>query len=129
MRLKENLSQSLVQSVVSAKEQNKSEIIYLNEQIDYRDKIIVELKTKLTEATVEINESATLIEKLKIDAQKIKKSDKKKEERDLLKKLQNANEQISKLQVKLNEAEEDAESRSSKVSLDILNLSDTFFKF
>lgn len=70
MRLKENLSQSLVQSVVSVKEQNKSEIIYLNEQIDYRDKIIVELKTKLTEATVEINESATLIEKLKIDAQK-----------------------------------------------------------
>ena len=70
MRLKENLSQSLVQSVVSAKEQNKGEIIYLNEQIDYRDKIIVELKTKLTEATVEINESATLIEKLKIDAQK-----------------------------------------------------------
>lgn len=70
LRLKENLSQSLVQSVVSAKEQNKSEIIYLNEQIDYRDKIIVELKTKLTEATVEINESATLIEKLKIDAQK-----------------------------------------------------------
>lgn len=70
LRLKENLSQSLVQSVVSVKEQNKSEIIYLNEQIDYRDKIIVELKTKLTEATVEINESATLIEKLKIDAQK-----------------------------------------------------------
>lgn len=70
LRLKENLSQSLVQSVVSAKEQNKSEIIYLNEQIDHRDKIIVELKTKLTEATIEINESATLIEKLKIDAQK-----------------------------------------------------------
>lgn len=70
LQLKENLSQSLVQSVVSAKEQNKSEIIYLNEQIDHRDKIIVELKTKLTEATVEINESATLIEKLKIDAQK-----------------------------------------------------------
>lgn len=70
MRLKENLSQSLVQSVISAKEQNKSEIIYLNEQIDHRDKIIVELKAKLTEATVEINESATLIEKLKIDAQK-----------------------------------------------------------
>lgn len=70
LQLKENLSQSLVQSVVSTKEQNKSEIIYLNEQIDHRDKIIVELKTKLTEATVEITESATLIEKLKIDAQK-----------------------------------------------------------
>lgn len=38
----------------------------------------------------------------------------------MLKKLQNANEQISKLQIKLNEAEEDAESRSSKVSLDII---------
>lgn len=46
----------------------------------------------------------------------MKKIDKKKEQRDLLKKLQDANEQISNLQMKLNEAEEDAESKSSKVS-------------
>lgn len=44
------------------------------------------------------------------------KSDKKKEHKDLLKKLQDANEQISNLQIKLTEAEEDAKSRSSKVS-------------
>ena len=70
LRLREHLSQSLVQSVASVKEQNKSEIVHLNEQLDHRDKIILELKTKLSEATVEINESAALIEKLKIDAQK-----------------------------------------------------------
>lgn len=70
MQLRENLSESVVQSVATAKEQSKSEIIYLNEQIDNRDKIIIELKTKLSEATVEINESASLIEKLKTDAQK-----------------------------------------------------------
>lgn len=70
MQLRENLSESVVQSVATAKEQSKSEIIYLNEQIDNRDKIIMELKTKLSEATVEINESASLIEKLKTDAQK-----------------------------------------------------------
>lgn len=64
------MSQSFIQSVASVKEQNKSEIVHLNEQIDHRDKIILELKTKLSEATVEINESATLIEKLKTDAQK-----------------------------------------------------------
>ncbi|OAD55251.1 hypothetical protein WN48_05217 [Eufriesea mexicana] len=115
LQLRENLSESVVQSITTAKEQSKSEIIYLNEQIDHRDKIIIELKTKLSEATVEINESATLIEKLKTDAQKMKKTDKKKEHRDLLKKLQDANEQLSKLQVKLNEAEEDAELRSSKL--------------
>ena len=70
LRLREHLSQSLVQSVASVKEQNKSEIVHLNEQIDHRDKIILELKAKLSEATVEINESAALIEKLKTDAQK-----------------------------------------------------------
>ena len=47
---------------------------------------------------------------------RMKKIDKKKEQRDLLKKLQDANEQISNLQIKLNEAEEDAESKSGKVS-------------
>ncbi|KAK1134937.1 hypothetical protein K0M31_007703 [Melipona bicolor] len=122
LRLREYLSQSLVQSVASVKEQNKSEIIHLNEQIDHRDKIILELKAKLSEATVEINESATLIEKLKTEAQKMKKIDKKKEQRDLLKKLQDANEQISNLQVKLNEAEEDAESKSSKLCETIATL-------
>lgn len=63
--MKENLSQSLMQSVTSVKEENKSEIIHLNDEIVRRDAIIVELQTKLSEATVEINESATLIDKLK----------------------------------------------------------------
>lgn len=69
-RLRENLSQSIMQSMVSVKEQNRSEIIHLNEELELRDKIITELKTKLSEAVVEINESATHIEKLKTDAQK-----------------------------------------------------------
>ncbi|XP_017893114.1 centrosomal protein of 290 kDa [Ceratina calcarata] len=115
LRLKENLSQSVLHSVTSVKEQSKSEIIRLNEEIDCRDKIINELKTKLSEATVEINESASLIEKLKADAKKVGKVDKKKEHKDLLKKLQDASEQISKLQTQLNDAEEDAQARSSKL--------------
>lgn len=63
--LKESLSQSLMQSVSSVKEENKSQIIHLNDEIDRRDAIIMELQTKLSEAVIEINESATLIEKLK----------------------------------------------------------------
>ncbi|XP_054003238.1 centrosomal protein of 290 kDa isoform X1 [Hylaeus anthracinus] len=114
-RLQENLQQSLIQSVASVKEQNKSEIVHLNEELEVRDKFITELKTKLSEAVVEINESATLIEKLKADARKVGKNGKKKQHKDLLKKLQDANEQISKLQIKLTEAEEDAQLRSSKL--------------
>lgn len=63
--LKQSVSQSLMQSVTSAKEENKSQIIYLNDEIARRDAIIVELQTKLSDAIVEINESAALIEKLK----------------------------------------------------------------
>nr|XP_031834342.1 centrosomal protein of 290 kDa isoform X1 [Nomia melanderi] len=114
-RLQENISQTFMQSVVSAQEQNKSEIVHLNEEIDCRDKIITELKAKLSEAVVEINESATLIEKLKVDAQKVGKNSKRKEVKDLLKRLQDANEQVSKLQMKLIETEEDANSKSSKL--------------
>ncbi|CAL7934044.1 unnamed protein product [Xylocopa violacea] len=114
-QLRESLSQSFIQTVNSTKEQSKSEIIRLNEEIDRRDKIIDELKTKLSEATIEINESANIIEKLKADVQKMEKIDKKKQHRELLKKLQDANEQISELQIKLNEAEEVLESRDSKL--------------
>lgn len=63
--LKQSVSQSLMQSVTSAKEENKSQIIHLNDEITRRDAIIVELQTKLSDAIVEINESAALIEKLK----------------------------------------------------------------
>lgn len=63
--LKESLTQFLMQSVTSVKEENKSEIIHLNDEIVRRDAIIVELQTKLSEAVVEMNESATLIDKLK----------------------------------------------------------------
>ncbi|XP_043248630.1 centrosomal protein of 290 kDa [Colletes gigas] len=114
-RLQENLSQSVMQSVTSVKEQNKSEIVHLNEELELRDKIMTELKTKLSEAVDEINEGATLIEKLKADAQKVGKNNKKKQHKDLLKKLQDANEQVSNLQIKLSEAEEDARLRSSKL--------------
>jgi len=64
-RLKQSVSQSLIQSVTSVKEENKSQIIHLNDEITRRDAIIVELQTKLSDAIVEINESAALIEKLK----------------------------------------------------------------
>lgn len=67
--LKENLSQSLVQSVTSVKEENKSQVTHLSNEIARRDAIIVELQAKLSEAVVEINESVTLIEKLKREAQ------------------------------------------------------------
>ena len=64
-RLKENLSHSLMQSITSAKKENKTQIVQLNDEIVHRDAIITELQTKLSEAVVEINESAALIEKLK----------------------------------------------------------------
>lgn len=64
-RLKENVSQSLMHSVTSVQEENKSQIIRLNDEITRRDAIIVELQAKLSDAIVEINESAALIEKLK----------------------------------------------------------------
>lgn len=64
-RLKENVSQSLMHSVTSVQEENKSQIIRLNNEITRRDAIIVELQAKLSDAIVEINESAALIEKLK----------------------------------------------------------------
>lgn len=64
-RLKESLSHSLMQSIASVKEENKTQIIYLSDEITRRDTIIAELQTKLSEAVVEINESAALIEKLK----------------------------------------------------------------
>lgn len=67
-RLKKSVSQSLMQSVTSAKEENKSQIIHLNDEIARRDAIIVELQTKLSDAILEINESAALIEKLKAQA-------------------------------------------------------------
>ncbi|XP_078036495.1 centrosomal protein 290kDa isoform X1 [Augochlora pura] len=114
-QLQENLSQSLMQSTVMVQEQNKSEIVHLNKEIECRDKIIIELKTQLQEAVTEINNGATLIEKLKADAQKVGKNSRKKDVKDLLKKLHNANEQISQLQLKMVEAEEDATLRSSKL--------------
>jgi len=63
--LKESLSHSLMQSITSVKEENKIQIVHLNDEIAHRDEIINELQTKLSEAVVEINESAALIEKLK----------------------------------------------------------------
>lgn len=67
-RLKKSVSKSLMQSVTSAKRENKSQIIHLNDEIARRDAIIVELQTKLSDAILEINESAALIEKLKAQA-------------------------------------------------------------
>lgn len=67
--LKESLSQSLINSVTSAKEENKSQISQLNDEITRRDVIIVELQAKLSEAVIEINESAALMEKLKGETQ------------------------------------------------------------
>lgn len=63
--LKESLSHSLMQSITSVKEENKTQIVNLNDEIARRDTIIAELQTKLSEAVVEINESAALVEKLK----------------------------------------------------------------
>lgn len=67
-RLKQSLSHSLMQSITSVKEENKTQIIHLNDEIARRDAIIAELQTKLSEAVIEINESAALVEKLKGEA-------------------------------------------------------------
>ncbi|XP_029158200.1 centrosomal protein of 290 kDa-like [Nylanderia fulva] len=115
-RLKENVSQSLMHSVTSVQEENKSQIIHLNDEITRRDAIIVELQTKLSDAIVEINESAALIEKLKAqEAQESVKSVKRKEQKSLLKKIQIANEKISNLENALSQAQDDAKSQSSKL--------------
>ncbi|KAG7212966.1 hypothetical protein KM043_002306 [Ampulex compressa] len=113
--LKENLSQSLMHSVAPQKEESISQIVHLNEEIEARDRIIGELQAKLSEAITEINDSATLVEKLKMDAQKATKGDRRKEQRDLLKKLQDAHEKISDLQNALAQAQENEKSKSSKL--------------
>ncbi|KMQ92334.1 centrosomal protein [Lasius niger] len=115
-RLKENVSQSLMHSVTSVQEENKSQIIRLNDEITRRDAIIVELQAKLSDAIVEINESAALIEKLKAqETQESVKSLKRKEQKSLLKKIQIANEKISNLENALSQAQDDAKSQSSKL--------------
>ncbi|XP_018356859.1 PREDICTED: centrosomal protein of 290 kDa-like [Trachymyrmex septentrionalis] len=114
-RLKENLSHSLMQSITSAKKENKTQIVQLNDEIVHRDAIITELQTKLSEAVVEINESAALIEKLKGETHGSVKSDKRKEQKNLLKKIQIANEKISNLENVLSQAQDDATSQSSKL--------------
>ncbi|XP_077268210.1 centrosomal protein 290kDa isoform X1 [Temnothorax americanus] len=114
-RLKESLSHSLMQSITSVKEENKTQIIHLNDEIARRDAIIAELQTKLSEAVVEINESAALMEKLKGDAHEFVRSDKRKEQKSLLKKIQIANEKISNLENALSQSQDDAKSQSSKL--------------
>lgn len=59
-----------MQSVTSVKEENKSQIVYLNEEISNRDKIITELQSKLSEAVTEINEGSAIIEKLQASRKK-----------------------------------------------------------
>lgn len=68
--LKENLSQFLAQSCTSIKEENKSQINYLSDEITRRDTIITELKAKLSEAVSEMDTSGILIEKLKGEIRK-----------------------------------------------------------
>ncbi|XP_011049830.1 PREDICTED: centrosomal protein of 290 kDa [Acromyrmex echinatior] len=114
-RLKESLSHSLMQSITSVKEENKTQIVQLNDEIVRRDAIIAELQTKLSEAVVEINESAALIEKLKGETHGSVKSDKRKEQKNLLKKIQIANEKISNLENVLSQTQDDATSQSSKL--------------
>lgn len=69
-RLKEHLSQFLMQSFTSIKEENKSQINYLNDEISRRNAIITELQSKLSEAVSEMDTNAALIEKLKGEIQK-----------------------------------------------------------
>ncbi|EGI68317.1 Centrosomal protein of 290 kDa [Acromyrmex echinatior] len=116
-RLKESLSHSLMQSITSVKEENKTQIVQLNDEIVRRDAIIAELQTKLSEAVVEINESAALIEKLKGETHGSVKSDKRKEQKNLLKKIQIANEKISNLENVLSQTQDDATSQSSKIRM------------
>lgn len=68
-RLKGSLSQFLMQSFTSIKEENKSQINYLNDEIIRRNAIITELQSKLSEAVSEIDTNAALIEKLKREIQ------------------------------------------------------------
>ncbi|XP_014607132.1 PREDICTED: centrosomal protein of 290 kDa isoform X1 [Polistes canadensis] len=114
-RLRDNLSQSLLQSVTLVKEDNKSQIVYLNEEISNRDKIIAELQSKLSEAIVEINEEAGIIEKLQANTKKLEKEEKRKEQKELLKKMQEANNQIFNLQNELDQAQEDLKLKSSEL--------------
>lgn len=113
LRLKDQLSQSLINPI--ANRNVTSEIVYLNEEIDKRDKIIDELKVKLAEAAAEINDSAGLIEKLNSDLRKMEKSGKRKEQRDLLKKIQDANEKISILNSTLSETENNLMAKSQQL--------------
>lgn len=64
-QLKQQLSQALTQTMVAAREQNKCELVNLNEEIDRRDQVIREFQLKLKEATEEINLSTEHIQKLK----------------------------------------------------------------
>lgn len=90
--LKNELSKLQLHPTMSMNAQNTSQIIYLNEEIDKRDKMISELKSKLLEAAIEITNGAELIEKLKMEIKQMEKSGRRKEQRDLLKKIQEANE-------------------------------------
>ncbi|KAK2587709.1 hypothetical protein KPH14_003822 [Odynerus spinipes] len=113
--LKENLSQSLLQTATSVKEENRSQIVHLNEEITNRDKIIAELQSKLSEAVIEINEGAVIIENLQANKKKLGKTEKRKEQKDLLKRIEDANNQISNLQIALDLAQENLKSNSSEL--------------
>ncbi|KAK2580640.1 hypothetical protein KPH14_007746 [Odynerus spinipes] len=113
--LRENLSQSLLQSVTSVKEENRSQIIHLSEEITNRDKIIAKLQSKLSEAVIEINEGAAIIEKLQANTKRLEKIEKRKEQKDLLKRIEDANNQISNLQIALEQAQENLKSKSSEL--------------
>lgn len=58
-----------MQTSTTHKNKKSSKIESLSEEIDHRDKIILELQSKLSEAVTEINESCSVIEKLKTDSQ------------------------------------------------------------
>ncbi|XP_046435026.1 centrosomal protein of 290 kDa [Neodiprion fabricii] len=113
--LRENLSQSMIHSLTSIRDENKSQVVHLNEIIKQRDQAIEELQNKLSEAVTEMNESTILIEKLKADAQRFEKSSRRKEQRNLLKKIQEANEKIINLQNVLAQTESDAEIKSKEL--------------
>ncbi|XP_012276740.1 centrosomal protein of 290 kDa [Orussus abietinus] len=110
-RLKEDLAQSSVHSHTFINEQNSSEIVQLNEEIQLKDATIEELRGKLSEAVDELNESAAVIEKFKTSA----KNGKQKEHRELLKKLQDAYEEISNLKQLWKHADDDAKLKSKEL--------------
>ncbi|XP_066583263.1 centrosomal protein of 290 kDa-like isoform X2 [Prorops nasuta] len=114
-RLKENLSQSCIRPIVSIPQQEKSQLECLNEDIAQRDKIIIELQQKLSEAILEINEGSNLIERLRADAKRMEKGAKRMGQKDLLQKLQEADDKISNLQNLLSQADIDVKSKSSKL--------------